>query len=188
VHAHLAQNHRAVGREIFDDPHPGVQRRQTLRLVHRRCMREIRGAHAEFAIEQLRMSRKHRGDARIDHRQRRAELSRQHANRSAAGQEIVDHLRSDRGWISRDTFGDDAVVASEHQHLSVFDFRRQPALHARDPGGQRLQFAQRSRWFGFCRQFALDVLGEVVARIDRIDHRRLECSESGHEDSGKTLV
>ena len=111
----------------------GFQRRETIRIVHRRGTGEIRCRPIE--IER-------------DDRKRQSRRRRQGVNRGTTSLEICDHLPGDLGRIGADTESGDAMVPGEDDRVASVDPRPFGALPAGDEAGDILEPAERARRLG----------------------------------------
>src|SRR5207244_4530673 len=74
----------------------------------------------------------------------RAGLAREHVDRGAAGEEVLDHLRGDRLRIGADALGNDPVVAREDEDDWALDPRRAAAQRG-ETHGEVLEPAEAAR-------------------------------------------
>ena len=95
-----------------------------LRGAHRRPVRRIGRARRDLADDEPVARREVVPHAAVDHRQRQAVLARQHADRRAAGEEVLDHLPGHVARIGRHAARGQAVVARADQHLRRRERRR----------------------------------------------------------------
>ena len=62
---------------------------------HRGPAGHVRGAGRDLAVAQIRMPGQRRRHAEVRHHDARARVAREHVDRRAAAQEVLDHLRGD---------------------------------------------------------------------------------------------
>ncbi|MNZ83411.1 hypothetical protein D3C78_1021380 [compost metagenome] len=145
---------------------PGGQRRVALLGGHRRLAGEVGGAGAEgvavHAAQRLAVA----GGAQVDHLQPCVQLVGEHADRRAAGDEVVQHLPGDRLRIGGNALLDHPVVAGEHGDPRLLQVRALAALQRGEVDGQLLEAAQRTGRLGQPRLALFGLLPRhVVGRL-----------------------
>ena len=115
-----------------------------VRARHRRAARHVVRSGGDARLNETCARRAGCHDTEVGHDESRSGLARQHVDRSAAPQEVLDHLGRDRLRIRADSFGDDAVVPREREDHGRID-RRGAAAEHREPHRKVLQPAETSR-------------------------------------------
>jgi hypothetical protein len=99
-------------------------------------------------------------DAGVHDLQRAAVLAREYIDRRAAGQEVFHHLPGHALGIGRDTFGDDAVVAREHDDGRRAQCDVDALLHQAELDGQLFQHPEAARRLGLVVDRGVEACGE----------------------------
>ncbi len=140
--AHLAEQQH-VSRQRGDDLAAGLDRTFALLDRHRRAQRRVGRAVADLAHDQPRPRLEVVTHAGVDDMQRERMLLGEHADCSAASEEVLDHLPGHVARVRRHTLRRQAMVGREHQHLRCGEARVVAALDEPDLHGERFDAAER---------------------------------------------
>ncbi len=110
-------------------------------------MGEIGSARADAQMTHARQIQRRHG-TQIHHVQLRRELARQHTDRCATVDEVMQHLAGDFLWIGRYTFGHHTMIAGKDRDPQFIGSRTLAPLQAGKLYRQTLQLCQRTRRLG----------------------------------------
>ena len=128
---HLADRQRVDPR--LDRHHAVGNGAGAFLFAHRRRLDDVGGRRFEVHLVDPQVG--------IDH-------PAQLVHRGAAGDEVLHHLRRDRGRIGRDAARRDAVIGGENDGAGMVEARRVPTLPGREPGRQLFEPAERAGRLG----------------------------------------
>ena len=114
-------------------------------------------ATTEAAIDQPRRRRQRARNARIDHRERKPELPRQHIDRRATGQIVHHHLRRHLLRECAHARGRDAVITGEHHDARLCEARSLRLQREPDADRERFESAERALRFRTCIEPSLQI-------------------------------
>ena len=119
-----------------------LQGQLPLGLGHRRAMHEISRARTDIQVTNAGQIQGRRDRAEVNHLQLRLQLPRQHADRRATGDEVLQHLPGDLLGKCRHAFSDHTVIAGKNRDPQVIYRRFDLALQTRQPHRQGFQLAE----------------------------------------------
>ncbi|MNJ39002.1 hypothetical protein D3C77_338640 [compost metagenome] len=137
--AHLAANEQlgAAGRRTQGTFTTTLQRLHALLPGHCRGLGKVRRARPHPQVTHTRQAQVRVDGAQVHHLQLRIELTRQHADRCATANKILQHLPGHRLGIGGNTFGDHPVITGEDRDAHLVQARFELPLQAselhRDP-------------------------------------------------------
>ena len=102
-------------------------------------------------------------DAEVRDHDSRARLAREHVDRRAPAQEVLDHLRGDDLGIGAHALRGHAVVGGEREHDGMRSTLGAPPRSAREPHRDLLEPAEAARRLGEGIEVALRIDGAVRA-------------------------
>ncbi|MNJ49960.1 hypothetical protein D3C77_452190 [compost metagenome] len=112
---------------------------QALLAGHCRGHNEIRRASTDSQVVHARQIQFRVDGAQIHHFQVSLKLAREDADRCATADKVVQHLRSHRLRISRDAFGDHAMVTGKNRDADLVQARLELPLQARQLDRDKFQ-------------------------------------------------
>ena len=161
----------------MDQPDARLDGRQRFPAGHGWADCHVSRAGADLAGDERGVRRQRGGHAQIRDDDRSADVARQHVDRRAALQEVLDHLRRHDLRIRAHSLGDDSMVGRQREDHAAPGLGRELARHLAEPPRQLLEAAEASRRLG---QLVERPLGLEPGRAVRLHDSVKELREHVH--------